>query len=273
MVRGDSVATQQVLRPKQHDRIRIVQFTDTHLHADPGWELYGINTDRSLRHVLATARERSPAPDLVLLTGDLVHDGSSDGYRRLAYHVGQLGTTGYSLAGNHDVPDTMARLYRGPPVDYRDSLAIGGWLLVFLNSHLPRSDAGELGEEQISRLESRLAGDDQRHVLLCVHHHPVPVGSPWIDSIGLRDAARLWQALRPHRRVRGILWGHIHQDYTGEKNGVRLLGSPSTCVQFAPRCDSFSVDEAPPAYRWLELGGEGSIRTGIVHCPLPENQG
>ncbi len=264
------MAAVQERRPHQRDRVRIVQLTDTHLHADPGWELYGINTDRSLRQVLATASEKSPDPDLILLTGDLVHDGSSDGYRRLADHIGRLGTPAYSLAGNHDVPDTMARLFRGPPLDYRDSLVIGGWLLVFLNSHLPGSDAGELGEEQISWLESLLTSTDHRHVLLCVHHHPVPVGSPWIDSIGLRDAASLWQAIRSCPQVRGILWGHIHQDYTGEKDGVRLLGSPSTCVQFAPRCDSFGVDQAPPAYRWLELGGDGSIETGIVHVPLAD---
>ncbi len=259
-------------RSNQTEQIRILQFTDTHLHADPGRELYGVNTDQSLAHVLDKAGAEKPAPDLIILTGDLVHDGSSQGYSRLAGHIGRLGAAAYSLAGNHDAPATMARLFRGQPVHYRDSVLIGGWLLVFLNSHFPGSDAGELGEEQIEHLESLLASSHGQHVLLCLHHQPVPVGSPWIDSIGLKDAASLWRVLQRHAGVRGILWGHIHQAYTGEKHGVRLLGSPSTCMQFTPRSDEFIVDQAPPAYRWLELGPDGSIETGIVPCPLPAKQ-
>ncbi len=253
----------------ESEQIRILQFTDTHLHADPGRELYGVNTDQSLSHVLDKSAEEHPAPDLILLTGDLVHDGSIDGYARLEQHIGRLGVAAYSLAGNHDAPATMTRLFRGQPVHYRDFVVIGGWRLVFLNSHLPGSDAGELGTDQLAHLESLLASAHGQHVLLCLHHQPVPIGSPWIDSIGLRDAASLWQVVQRYAVVRGILWGHIHQAYTGEKHGVRLIGSPSTCMQFTPSSDEFLLDQAPPAYRWLKLEADGSIDTGIVSCPLP----
>ncbi len=261
----------RAIRSKRTGRIRIQQFTDTHLHADSGKELYGLDTERSLRQVLAKAREAAPAPDLILLTGDLVHDGSSHGYRRLAGYMGERGVPAYALAGNHDAPATMASIFQGLPVDYRDTLTIGAWLLVFLNSHLPGSDAGALGGKQLEQLRALLDDCQNRHVLLCLHHQPVPVGSPWIDRIGLQDAAELWQVLERRPEVRGILWGHIHQDYTGEAHGVRLLGSPSTCVQFAPRCDDFRLDDIPPAYRWLELAADGAIETGIVHCPLPDD--
>jgi len=44
---------------------------------------------------------------------------------------------------------------------------------------------------------------------------------------------------------------------------VRLLASPSTCVQFAPGSESFKVDDQPPGYRWLTLHTDGRIETGV----------
>ena len=44
---------------------------------------------------------------------------------------------------------------------------------------------------------------------------------------------------------------------------MRLMGTPSTCMQFEQEADEFSLDSRPPAYRWLELGDDGSLETGI----------
>ncbi len=258
----------QKSQPNHGVPLRIVQLTDTHLYADPERTLYGINTDQTLRHVISRVREDAPSAALALLTGDLVHDGSAEGYDRVSAHVSELGLPTYSLAGNHDGPDTMARVFRGTPVHYQRTVTVGGWLLIFLNSHLPGSDAGGLGKEQIQTLNTLLEGARQRHVLICVHHQPVPIGSPWIDSIGLRDADDLWRVLERHSQVRGVLWGHVHQEYHGQRQGVQLYGSPSTCIQFKPRCEDFALDEAPPAYRWMELWEDGTIHSGIVPVPI-----
>jgi hypothetical protein len=34
-------------------------------------------------------------------------------------------------------------------------------------------------------------------------------------------------------------------------------------MQFATGADEFLVDSRPPAYRWLQLGDDGSLQTGI----------
>ena len=34
---------------------------------------------------------------------------------------------------------------------------------------------------------------------------------------------------------------------------IRLMGTPSTCMQFAQNADEFEIDGRPPAYRWIEL--------------------
>ena len=50
--------------------IRLVQISDTHLEPAEGGTLLGMDTDRSLRHVLALVQRENTRIDLVLATGD-----------------------------------------------------------------------------------------------------------------------------------------------------------------------------------------------------------
>ena len=84
-----------------------------------------------------------------------------------------------------------------------------------------------------------------------------------MDKIGLDNPEALFEVIDRHPGVRGVLWGHVHQTYEGERNGVRLMASPSTCVQFLPGQDGFGIDNLPPGLRWLELMPTGIIRSGI----------
>ncbi|MDO8698550.1 MAG: phosphodiesterase, partial [Pseudomonas sp.] len=95
------------------------------------------------------------------------------------------------------------------------------------------------------------------------HHHPVSIGCRWMEPIGLRNADELFAVLDAYPQVRGVLWGHIHQEFDQLRNGVRLLASPSTCVQFAPGSEEFQVDQEAPGYRWLRLHADGQLETGV----------
>ena len=101
------------------------------------------------------------------------------------------------------------------------------------------------------------------HLLVCLHHHPVPMGSEWLDTQLVGSAERFFEVIDAHPRVRGILWGHVHQEYDDTRNGVRLLAVPSTCVQFKPGSVDFAVDDASPGYRWLDLHADGGIDTAV----------
>ena len=50
------------------------------------------------------------------------------------------------------------------------------------------------------------------------------------------------------------------QDIVRTHQDVALLGTPSTCFQFATIPDRFAVDETlKPGYRWLHLKPVGSL--------------
>ena len=91
----------------------------------------------------------------------------------------------------------------------------------------------------------------------------MPIDCAWIDAQAVDNAERFWATLSEFPQVRAVLSGHVHQHTETQRGAVRVLTSPSTCVQFAPHSDDFRVDNEPPGYRWLDLHADGRIETGI----------
>ena len=150
-----------------------------------------------------------------------------------------------------------------PPFKVGGHAHFDDWLVVMLDSCVPGFANGELSTGELERLDKLLKGNDRRHALVCLHHHPVRMGSRWLDQVGLENASVFWDVLGAHRSVRGVLWGHVHQAFDIRRGDVQLMGTPSTCAQFKPNIDGFAIDARPPAYRWLELQQDGSIRTQV----------
>lgn len=253
------------------DSVRVVQFTDTHLYHDPDQRLLGVRTQHSFEDCLHLARAQHWPPDLTVLSGDLVHDGSEAGYRRLRTAVVEFETPVLVLPGNHDEPERMQRLLAGEPVRDDGIMQFPHWQVIALNSAMPDTDAGRLDTSELQRLERQLEQNQKQHALVILHHPPVAIGSAWMDRIGLQNGADLFEVLGRYPQVRAVLCGHIHQELDHEHQGVRVLATPSTCIQFAPRSEDFGVDPKPPGYRWLVLRADGGIDTGVRRlAQLPE---
>jgi len=243
--------------------LRLIQFTDPHLYADQAGTLRGVATLPALERTLAHAQARDWPVDAVLLTGDLVQDDPG-GYTHVRRTFAALATPVYCLPGNHDVPAAMLRELAQPPFVMGGVVDHEAWRIVLLDSCVPGSADGRLSAASLAALDAALAGAAGRHVLVCLHHHPVPMSSRWLDRVGLTNSAELFRVLDAHRNVRAVLWGHVHQCYDGLRRNVRLLGTPSTCAQFLPHSDEFAVDPRPPGYRTLALRPDGTLDTEVV---------
>jgi Icc protein len=201
----------------------ILQITDPHLYGDANGNLRGVQTDTSLRHVIE---------DAWTLPHDysaLVQDDPA-GYLRFKSILGQLQKPVLCVPGNHDEPDAMRASLSDAPFQYCGTRRLGEWQLILLDSYDPGHVGGRLTEGELSRLDAALA-QVPAHALLC--------------------------------HVRGILWGHVHQVYEAERNGVRLFATPSTGAQFLPHSDRYAVDSRPPAYRTLDLQADGRIESEV----------
>jgi len=240
----------------------VLQFTDPHLPGTPGVLVRGVATDATLARCVAHARRRHPAPRAVLLTGDLVHDDAA-GYAALRAQFGDSRAPVHCLPGNHDEPAQVRRDLAGPPFSHEFAARYGAWLVVMLDSTVAGAHHGHLEAAELDRLDRALDANADAHALVCLHHQPVPHGSQWLDELMLDNAPEFFAVVARHAGVRGLAWGHTHQPFEGMHGRVRLMGTPSTCMQFAQNADEFEVDTRPPAYRWLELEDEGGIETGI----------
>lgn len=241
-----------------------VQLTDTHLCQRPGGTLLAMDTDHSLQAVIDRVLSERERVDLVLGTGDLANGGAPEAYRRLIGYFSRVSRDHYWLTGNHDDRAAMEAV-----LDRRERLSrelrIGCWQILMLDSQVPGAVAGELGRKEILALERDLVAAEEASLftLVCLHHQPVRVGCEWLDEQMVADADEFFTVLERFPGVRGVLWGHVHQEVDSDHRGMRLMASPSTCVQFAPGSARFKADDQPPGYRWLDLHGDGRIESGV----------
>jgi 3',5'-cyclic-AMP phosphodiesterase len=242
--------------------VLLVQLSDSHLFADGAGKLLGMDTQDSLQRVIERVLQEQPQIDLILASGDLSQDGSAESYQRFREMTDVIPAPARWFPGNHDeVPAMQAACVDSDLLE--PVIDLGNWRVTLLDSSIPGAVPGYLSEQQLALLERALSEAPDRHHLICLHHHPVSIGCKWMEPIGLRNPDALFAVLERFSQVRAVLWGHIHQELDQQRGPIRLLASPSTCVQFAPGSEEFQVDKTAPGYRWLRLFDDGRLETGV----------
>lgn len=255
--------------------VRILQVTDTHLFADTANTLLGINTHKSYHAVLDAILEQNLPIDLIVATGDLVQDQSPEAYQHFAKGIERLPAPCVWLPGNHDYQPAMVSSLKLAGISSAKEILIGDeWQILMLDSQLQDVPHGELSEQQLEWMKSCLDKRPQRITLVMLHHHPLPSGCTWLDQHSLRNSHILADYLKGYPQVKVMLCGHIHQEMDEYWHGIRLLATPSTCVQFKPHCTNFALDTVAPGWRYLELSinekGERHISTQVCRLNTKE---
>jgi Icc protein len=240
----------------------MVQLSDSHLFATAEGTLLGMKTRQSLEKVVELVLAEQPRVDLLVASGDVSQDGSVASYEAFRQLSGQIAAPMRWFPGNHDESMEMREAAQHSDL-LEPRVDAGRWRITLLDSSVPGSVPGYLQDAQLQLLEQSLSEAPERHHLVCLHHNPVPIGCAWMDPIGLRNPEALFAVLDRFPQVRAVLWGHVHQEYDQMRHGVRLLASPSTCIQFAPGSVDFKVDSSAPGYRWLRLYDDGRLETAV----------
>ena len=252
------------VHPQSGQVIKALQITDLHLFAGSEGTLIGLNTEQSLEAVEAQIRANDLPANLILATGDLVHDGTPAAYQRSFSHLASLGLPVYCLPGNHDELQALQDSANRVSINYVEHCHHGNWHFIFLDSTIPDNDGAHLTGKSLQMLETHLQSAPDDHTLVCLHHQPVKMGSQWLDTMALDNPDEFFAIIDRYPQIRGILWGHVHQQYDGMHKNIHMMSSPSTCIQFLPKSKDFALDNAAPGYRWLELHPDGRIETGVT---------
>ncbi|MFB9135215.1 3',5'-cyclic-AMP phosphodiesterase [Vibrio olivae] len=248
----------------QNSSIKLLQITDTHLFAPSDGSLLSVNTYESFLAVVDAIKTEHVEFDAILATGDISQDHSEQSYRKFEQGIAPLQKPCFWLPGNHDYKPNMGSVIPSAQIEPIDHVLLGEhWQMILLDSQVVGVPHGRLSDQQLALLDSKLAEYPEKHTLVLLHHHPLLVGSHWLDQHSLKDADDFWQVVDKHNNVKAVLCGHIHQDMDKSHHGVRVLATPSTCVQFKPNSDDFALDHQAPGWRELELLDNGDIVTQV----------
>jgi Icc protein len=247
----------------------IAHMTDLHLRPR-GLACYRVSdTNMFAERAIRALKSLVPAPDALVITGDLTDRSDPREYALARSLLSRLAMPVYLIPGNHDSSNDMRREMAGFPglangVDGKIcyTAEIGGVRLIALDSHLPGKPAGELGQAQLSWLDATLA-EDRRPTLIALHHPPAPSGIQHMDAMGLTDAPALADVVSKHDHVERFMCGHLHRPIIASFAGRIMTLAPSTGHQVVldltddgPAMFNFE----PPAY-FLHHHSE---RSGVV---------
>ena len=247
----------------------ILHITDPHILPDPVDRLLGVDTAHYLEAVLTDALNAGHAFSLCLITGDLAQNPDQASYERLLGILRKHDIPFTCLPGNHDDEALMGNVLNTCQVNCDKHIVLDNWQIICLNSRIEGSAGGNLSAGELLFLKDCLEKNPEVHSLIALHHHCMPTGSLWMDSMIIDNAAELFSLIQANPQVKAILNGHIHQEMDFEKDRVRIMTTPSTCFQFRPDSLDFSLDDSAPGYRWLKLYDNGDISTRVLRLNEP----
>lgn len=252
--------------------VHIAQISDLHIKAQ-GTLAYGkVDTAKALERCLAALNEFDPAPDFVVISGDLADTPTSEEYQHLKQLLTQLKLPFAGIPGNHDSRELMREAFPSAPYAFASGalnqrVEVAGLDLLLLDSSVHRKPHGELDGLTLQWLDETLASSPERPALLFLHHPPFKAGIWHMDRQNLLNATDLAVIVRRRSRVQLIATGHIHRATLTMFAGVptTICPAPNHAVDLdlaERRQPSFKVE--PPAFHlhtWFPGDGYGNVVT------------
>jgi 3',5'-cyclic AMP phosphodiesterase CpdA len=263
-------------------QLRIAQISDLHIKP-PGTLAYGrVDTAKALQRCIATLNAFEPAPDFVVISGDLADTPNAQEYDHLKQLLAPLKLRFAGIPGNHDSRELLRAAFPGAPYAFpsgalNQKIEIGELDLLLLDSSVPRKPHGELDAPTLSWLDTTLASSSSRPALLFLHHPPFITGISHMDRQNLNNAAELETIIRRHPRALAVATGHVHRAtltmFAGRPCTICPAPNHAVDLDLADlRGPSLRIE--PPAFHLhIWFGGEGFGQLVTHHVPIGEFDG
>jgi 3',5'-cyclic AMP phosphodiesterase CpdA len=195
----------------------VAHISDTHLD---GGERALERTRRVMRYL------RGCAVDVILATGDLADHGEISEYESVKAEL-VADVPVLMLPGNHDRRSAYRKVLLDSEGDtpINQLHRVGGVLFALCDSTIPGRDDGLLAPETLDWLR-RVLTEADAPVFIGLHHHPIRLHNPLVDSIRLNNAEQLAAIVAEFPIVAAVLCGHAHAAAAGTFAGRPLLAAP-----------------------------------------------
>jgi 3',5'-cyclic AMP phosphodiesterase CpdA len=226
--------------------MRIAQLSDSHLsRAKP-------NRTAELEACIRAINELQPAPDLVVHTGDIAHDGEIEDYATAKTCLDHLSRPYFVLAGNRDNRRNLLEVFADgehlrPDMDFvQYAVEDFDCRLLMIDTVCAESNKGGFCEKRLAHLEQMVLADADRPFVLFLHHPPfqVDVGPEPENFYDWSEAEALMGLVERCDRLLGVFCGHVHRTFETS------LGKCPACV----------VSSVASDVRWDKPHGPNSDR-------------
>lgn len=213
----------------------IAQISDTHIDLSTPDAGQRIN---DFRRTVADINALDPAPDLIVHTGDIVHNGRADEYAQAAAVLDTARAPVYVLVGNKDDRTNLLATFgrngylpsNSKFIDY--AIEIYPVRLIAVDTLNSQSNKGDFCSERSRRLIDLISAERTKPIAVFTHHPPylVPDG-PVADNFEQPQMMeRLRRVLQHSGRVIAVISGHVHRSSVGQVGNIPATVMPSTAT-------------------------------------------
>lgn len=258
----------------------IAQLSDPHV-CPPGTLYQGlVDSNAMFEAAIRRLAALDPAPDLVLLTGDVTEHASADEYSHARSLLATIAQPVLIIPGNHDERKAFraafadhAWLPKSGPLHFR-ATEHGPVQVIGLDISVPGNHHGDFDDAAAAWLEAALAAEPQRPTIIMLHQPPILTGIGFIDTYRCFNGDRLAAIVSRYPAVERVLCGHVHRHMSLRFGGTLLITAPSTttaiALRLAPDAEPASYVE-PPALLLHHWRPDAGLVTH--HVPIDQGEG
>ncbi|QEN85167.1 phosphodiesterase [Labrys sp. KNU-23] len=235
----------------------IAHLSDPHLR-ETGRLYQGlVDSNAMFDLAIETLNAFRPEPDIVIIGGDLVDEGTEADYETVRHALSRLRQPVYAIPGNHDEREAFRTCFReagyltaAGPLHF-DTGRRWPVRVIGFDVTVPGQHYGDIDEAALLWLQQALAKCPDQPTVILMHQPPIDSGIDAIDTYKCLHGERLAELLPRHGNVERILCGHIHRFMQAQFAGTALMTAPSTATSIALRLTEGSTPASyvePPAF-------------------------
>jgi 3',5'-cyclic-nucleotide phosphodiesterase len=222
---------------------KIAQITDLHLTPEGAQPAQNQKIDPYLKlnTIFRDIRMMTDKPDMIAITGDLIHGGHESDYEKLSkvlsHHMDKLNIPINVILGNHDnTGDFFSGFLKQHQRDkYYYSLPTKATDFYFLDSTFHNFEEGYLGEDQLIWLRDNLVDTPEKEAIIFLHH---PIDGPGLHHMRysiLQESSELMDIIKDSN-VKAVFGGHVHFETSFIRSGILFHSADSSAYHI--NCDN-----------------------------------
>ncbi|OSQ38387.1 phosphodiesterase [Thalassospira mesophila] len=237
--------------------MKLIHLSDCHF-TDPAADALSASKphpQKTLQNIIADICQWHHDAELCIVSGDLTHDGTPTQYALFAATIAALPMPVHLIPGNHDLREPLLAALPQTAHDENGFINYAfihnGIKIILLDTLSDGEDSGILCPRRLAWLANELQQSRDLPCLVFMHHPPVAVGLPFMDSISLQNADEFGEVLQTHPAIRHIFFGHVHRPCHGVWRGIPFTGGASS---FTGQPLAMQPGMGLPDKPWLEPG-------------------